>query len=89
MTLTIKHDLVEYKHIQVNMMFPSFFLDPDLMTLILKLDLDMVKMCLHTKNEAPRFSGSKIIAWTDGHTDRQTDRLERNYYLSACADGNK
>ena len=66
MTLTFKLVLVEYKHTQVkireNMMFYSFDLDLDPMTLILKLDLDMVKMCLHTKNEVPSYSGSKVIA---------------------------
>ena len=55
---------MEYKHIQLkdreNMMFYSFDLDP--MTLVLKLDLDMVKMYLHTKNEVPSYSGSKVIA---------------------------
>ena len=44
------------------MMFYSFDLDLDPMTLVLKLDLDMVKMYLHTKNEVPSFSGSKVIA---------------------------
>ena len=39
------------------------------MTLILKLDLDMVKMYLYTKYEVPSFSGSKVIAWTDTQTD--------------------
>ena len=38
------------------------------MTLILKHDLDMVKMYLCTQNEVPRLSGSKV-------TDRQTDYL--------------
>ena len=44
------------------------------MTLILKLDLDMIKMYLHTKNEVSMSSGSKVIAWTDRNTDRQTHR---------------
>ena len=44
------------------------------MTLMLKFDLDMIKMYLYTKNEVSMWSGSKVIAWTDGHTDRQTDR---------------
>ena len=47
------------------------------MTLILKLDLDMVKMYLHTKNEVSMSRGLKVIAWTDRNTertDRQTDR---------------
>ena len=91
MTLTIRHVLEEYKHIHVkvgeNMMFYSFDLDLDPMTLKLILDLDMVKMYLHTHNEVPSFSGSKVIAWTDRHTDRQTSRLEWNYNLSAYADG--
>ena len=55
-------------------MFYSFDLDLDPMTLILKIDLDMVKMYLHTKNEVPSYSGSKVIAWTDRQTDGQTHR---------------
>ena len=43
------------------------------MTLILKLDLDMVKMYLHTKNEVSLLRGPKVIAWTDRNTDTQTD----------------
>ena len=42
------------------MMFYSFDLDP--MTLALELDINMVKMYLHTKNEVPSYSGSKVIA---------------------------
>ena len=42
------------------------------MTLILKLD--RVNMYLHTKNEIPRFSGSKFKAWTDTQTDAQIPR---------------
>ena len=57
------------------MMFYSFDLDP--MTLVLKLDLDMVMMCLHTENEVPIYSGSKVIASTDRHTDRRTDKQTR------------
>ena len=38
------------------------------MTLILKLDLDMVKMYHHTKNEVSTSTGSKVIAQTDTHT---------------------
>ena len=44
------------------------------MTLILKLDLDMVKMYLHTKKEVSMSRGSKVIAFTDRNTDRHTDR---------------
>ena len=35
------------------MMFYSFDRDLDLSTLVLKLDLYVVKMYLHTKNEVP------------------------------------
>ena len=55
------------------------------MTLILNLDLDMVKMYLYAKFEIPSISHSKVTAWTD----TQTDRPDWNYYLSAYADGNK
>ena len=48
-------------------MFYSFDLDP--MILVLKLDLDMVKMYLHTKIEVPSYSSSKVVAWTDRQTD--------------------
>ena len=44
------------------------------MTLILKLDLDVVKLYLHTKNEVSMSSSSKVIARTDRNTDRQTHR---------------
>ena len=44
------------------------------MTLILKLDLDNVKRYVCTKNEASTLNGSKVIAWTDRHTDGQTHR---------------
>ena len=44
------------------------------MTLVLKLDLDIVKMYVCTKDEAPIPNGSKVIVWTDGQTDRQTDK---------------
>ena len=52
------------------------------MTLILKLDLDMVKMYYHTKTQVSMSTHSKVIAQTDKqthtyihtyiHTDRQT-----------------
>ena len=49
-------------------------LDLDLMTLVLKLALDMVKMFHHTKNEVSMSRYPKVIAkWTDRHTDRRTD----------------
>ena len=43
------------------MKFWSFDLDLDRMTLVLKLDLDIIKMYVCTKNEVPIFSGSKVI----------------------------
>ena len=42
------------------------------MTLILKLDLDMVKMYHHTKNEVSMLRHSKVIAQTDRQTDTHT-----------------
>ena len=55
------------------------------MTLVLKPDLDIIKMYVCTKNEVPTFSSSKVIIWTDrqidGQTDTQTNRLNWNYYL--------
>ena len=44
------------------------------MTLILKLDLDMVKMYLYAKNEVSMWSSSKVVAWT------QTDMTENITY---------
>ena len=44
------------------------------MTLVLKLNLDIIKMYVCTKNEVPTFSGSKVIIRTDSQTDRWTDR---------------
>ena len=43
------------------------------MTLVLKLDLDMIKILYHTKNEVSMSKHSKVIAQTDGHKDRHTD----------------
>ena len=51
------------------MKFYWFDLDLDTMTLVLKHDLDMY-VC--TKTEAPTFNSSKVIAWTDTQTERQT-----------------
>ena len=55
-----------------NMKFYSFDLDHDPMTLILKLDPDMVKMYLHTENKVRSWGSSNVIAWTDRQTRRQT-----------------
>ena len=43
------------------------------MTLILKLDLDNVKMYHHTKNEVSMSTPSKVIVQIGRQTDRQTD----------------
>ena len=43
------------------------------MTLVVKLDLDIIKIYMCTKNEVPTFSSSKVIIWTDSQTARQTD----------------
>ena len=60
--------------------YVSFPFDLDPMTLILKFDLNMVKKYLCAENEVPIYSGSKVIAWTGRHRDRQThtqiDRTE-------------
>ena len=45
----------------------SFDFDP--MTLILKHDLDIVKMYVGTENKVPSFGSSEVIAWTDTQTD--------------------
>ena len=50
-----------------------FDFDIDPMTLVLKHDLDIVKMHVCTKNDAPTFNSSKVTAWTDTQTDRWTD----------------
>ena len=42
------------------------------MTLVLKLDLDMVKIYHQTKNEVSVTRHSKVIAQTDTHTHTHT-----------------
>ena len=51
-----------------NSQFYKSDLDFDPMTLVLILDLDMVKMSHHTKNEVSMSSHSKVIACTDTQT---------------------
>ena len=48
------------------------------MTIILNLDLDIVKMYHHTKNEVSMSRHSKVIDQMDRHTDRQTHSV-KNY----------
>ena len=50
-------------------MFVSFDFDHDPMTLVVKFDIDIVKMDLSTENEVPSFSGYCL----NRHTDRQAD----------------
>ena len=62
---------------QNNQFYKSDF-DLDPMTLVLKLDLDIVKMYHHTKNEISMSRHSKVIARTDRQTHRHTDRQYEN-----------
>ena len=50
------------------------------MTLILKVDLDMVKMYHYAKNQVSTSVHSKVIAHMDRHTQthRQTDKKYKN-----------
>ena len=59
--------------------FPTY--DLDQITLIFELDLNMVKMYCHTKNEVSIVTRSKIIARTDTdrHTYSDTHTLEKHY----------
>ena len=59
------------------------------MTLILKLDLDMVKMYHHTKNEVSMLTGSQVIARTDTHTQTHTHRNDENITSTAYAGVNE
>ena len=68
MTLTFEQTLVECKHIY------SFDLDLNPMTLVLKVDLDIIKMYVCTENEVPSLSVLDVTAWTE--TDKQTDSTE-------------
>ena len=59
------------------------------MTLILKLDLDMVKMYHHTKNEVSMSTASKLTAQTDRQTDSHihTHSPDENITSTAYAGG--
>ena len=59
-----------------NNQFYKFDLELDQITLVLKLDLDMVKMYDHTKYEVSVSSTSKVVAQ---RTQRQTDRQKKHY----------
>ena len=72
------------------------------MILVLKVDLDMVKMYHPTKIEDYMLRHSKVITQTDRQTDRQTDgqtkrqtgrhtdrHTVRKHYPPTCMGGNK
>ena len=71
--------------------FISCDLDLDPMTLMYKLDLDILKTYLGTKNEISRSRLSKVTALT-GQTHRQThtqtNRRDRTHYRAAFAGDN-
>ena len=51
------------------------------MTLVLKFDLDIVKIYVCTENEVLSFSGSKVVTLTNTQTDTQTNLTEIITYL--------
>ena len=51
------------------------------MNLVLKLDLDMIKMYHHTENEVSMSRHLKVIARTDTQTHTQTHRHHENITL--------
>ena len=51
------------------------------MTLVLKLDLYMVKMQHHTKNEVSMSTHSKVIAQTDRQTHRHDENITSTAYV--------
>ena len=59
-----------------NNQFDKSDLDLDPMTLVLKLDLEMIMMYYHTKNEVSMSGHSKVIHRTD--TQTQTHRQYEN-----------
>ena len=62
------------------MKFYSFHLDPDPITLVPKLDLDIVKVYVGDQIEVAGSSGSKVTARKHRQTDRQTRlKLIPNY----------
>ena len=67
---------MELKHVEVkigqNISLYAFDLDLNPVILVLKLDLDMLKMHQRTENEVTNSYDSKVIARTDRQTDRQT-----------------
>ena len=60
----------------------DLYLDP--VTLVLKHDLDIVKMNVCAINEAHTFNGLQVIVWTDRYIDRQINSTK----IITYADGN-
>ena len=58
-----------------------------ILTLILKLDLDMVKVFHHTKNEVSMSGNSKVIAQTDRH--RQQTQTHTHSMKTLPSRGNR
>ena len=52
-------------------LFDSCDIDFDLITLVLKLDLDIMVTYFYAQNEVKSSFGSKIIAWKDTHIHTQ------------------
>ena len=66
---------------------PNGHHDLEPVTLILDLDLDILKMYLPIINDVSRSRLSKVRART-GQTDRQTDRRDQRHYQVTLAGGN-
>ena len=58
-----------------------------ILTLVLKLDLDIVKTYYHAGYEVLSSNGSKGIAPTETQADRQTDGQIRPKILPTCIRG--
>ena len=56
------------------------------MTLVIKLDLDIIKIYVHTKIKS---LNSVVQKLKTKQIDRHIDRVDLNYYLPAHADGNQ
>ena len=57
----------------------DLYIDP--MTLILKLDVDIVNISYHTKDKVSMLRYSKVIAQTDTQTDKTTHSQDEKHYL--------
>ena len=66
----------------------SYNLDLDPMTLVLDLDLDVLKMYVRAKNEVSRSGLSKVTSPNRTETDTQRDSCDRTHYQAAVAGDN-